>query len=185
MLPFRGSYFYCLDEVKLRTNIYPMPVANLPFLGVHTTLSVHGKTKIGPNAAPIWSREQYTGYLDSSKMNELMQIFKTQGSLFISNPKFRDLTFDEVPKLFRDTRKLLASGAERLVSGIRPSDLNEEPGPAGIRAQLIDTQTKWFAMDFIVRQEHSSTHFLNAVSPAWTCSIPMARHFVESLVTQQ
>ena len=53
MLPFKGIYLYCNpDTVKLRTHIYPVPNLATPFLGVHTTLSVDGTSKIGPTAIP-------------------------------------------------------------------------------------------------------------------------------------
>jgi L-2-hydroxyglutarate oxidase LhgO len=53
MLPFKGIYLYCNPQtVQLRTHIYPVPNLATPFLGVHTTLSVDGTSKIGPTAIP-------------------------------------------------------------------------------------------------------------------------------------
>jgi hypothetical protein len=36
-------------------------------------------------------------------------------------------------------------------------------------------------MDFVVRGDEQSTHVLNAVSPAWTSSIPFAQYVVAGM----
>ena len=60
ILPFKGLYLYS-DEPKgsFRTNIYPVPDLRNPFLGVHFTVTVDGRAKIGPTAIPAFWREQY------------------------------------------------------------------------------------------------------------------------------
>jgi L-2-hydroxyglutarate oxidase len=177
-VPFRGSYLYCSPELKLYTHIYPVPDMDLPFLGVHTTLTVDGMTKIGPTATPIWSREQYTGYWNTSKLEELASILLIQNRLFWTNRSFRNLSFVEIPKLLQMRGHLIA-GAHRLVQGLKSEDF-EGFGPAGIRAQLVDLKNDKLEMDFVVEGDQKSTHVLNAVSPAWTCCIPLAEHVVSS-----
>jgi len=52
--------------------------------------------------------------------------------------------------------------------------------PAGIRAQIINTQTNSIEMDYIVENDKNVVHILNAVSPGWTSAIPFARWIVEN-----
>lgn len=80
MLPFKGYYLYCRPEVRLRTHVYPVPNLATPFLGVHTTLSVDGTTKIGPTAIPGLWREHYTG-LDNFSASECAEIVSTHARL--------------------------------------------------------------------------------------------------------
>jgi len=49
----------------------------------------------------------------------------------------------------------------------------------GIRAQLLHTRTLELVQDFVVEGDEESTHILNAVSPAFTASIPFAKWVVE------
>jgi L-2-hydroxyglutarate oxidase len=80
-------------------------------------------------------------------------------------------------------RSYLTKGAERLIAGIRPTDFKDF-GPSGIRAQLVDLKNSKLEMDFIIEGDTHSTHLLNAVSPAWTCAIPLASHVVSNSNTQ-
>jgi len=60
MIPFVGMYrATSISRLPLRTLVYPVPHKINPFLGVHFTLTVDGKVKIGPTAIPILGREQY------------------------------------------------------------------------------------------------------------------------------
>jgi L-2-hydroxyglutarate oxidase LhgO len=52
--------------------------------------------------------------------------------------------------------------------------------PAGIRAQIINTQTNSIEMDYIIESDKNVVHILNAVSPGWTSAIPFARWVVEN-----
>ena len=54
-------------------------------------------------------------------------------------------------------------------------------GKAGIRAQLVDVAARKLVMDFMVQGDGQSTHVLNAVSPAWTCSYPFAQHLCDDM----
>jgi len=63
IIPFKGIYLKDKkNESKLKTNIYPVPNLNNPFLGVHYTLTVDGESKIGPTAIPAFWRENYKGF---------------------------------------------------------------------------------------------------------------------------
>jgi L-2-hydroxyglutarate oxidase LhgO len=49
-------------------------------------------------------------------------------------------------------------------------------GRPGIRAQLLDVTKRRLEMDFVLEGDERSMHVLNAVSPAFTCSLPFADH---------
>ncbi len=49
----------------------------------------------------------------------------------------------------------------------------------GIRAQLLNTKTLELEQDFVVQSDENSVHILNAVSPAFTSSIPFASWVVD------
>jgi len=54
-------------------------------------------------------------------------------------------------------------------------------GAAGIRAQLLDLRKDELVMDFCTEGDARSLHVLNAVSPAFTCSLPFARHLADEM----
>jgi len=63
MLPFRGGYYQLKSGVPLqfKTNLYPVPDLEVPFLGVHVTPSIDCTTYLGPTATPALGRENYQG----------------------------------------------------------------------------------------------------------------------------
>jgi hypothetical protein len=44
---------------------------------------------------------------------------------------------------------------------------------------LVDTRTATLLNDFVIEPGPHSTHVLNAVSPAFTSSLPFAEHVVD------
>lgn len=172
ILPFKGIYLYSREPAgALRTNVYPVPDLDYPFLGVHFTLTAQGKSKIGPTAIPALWREQYAGW-EGFSAGEFMEIALRQlGLLASSSMGFRKIAFAELMKYHRPRLVSLASG---LLSGVRLEDY-QEWGPAGIRAQLMDVTNGTLVMDFILEGDSGSLHVLNAVSPGFTCAFPFAR----------
>ncbi|MDQ3515665.1 MAG: L-2-hydroxyglutarate oxidase [Gemmatimonadota bacterium] len=175
ILPFKGLYLFGDKREKLRTNIYPVPDLGNPFAGVHFTVTVDGHVKIGPTATPAFWREQYAG-LSGFKLGEFAEIAAREISLLTRNDfGFRDLAMAEIRKY---SRPRLAALAARLVPDIEPEHFRTW-GPPGIRAQLFDVEQRKLEMDFVVEGDERSLHVLNAVSPAFTCSLPFADHLVE------
>jgi len=78
------------------------------------------------------------------------------------------------------SRSYLATQASQLIAGVRQEDYREW-GKPGIRAQLLDLEKRTLVMDFVLEGDAHSLHVLNAVSPAWTCSLPFARHVVDRI----
>ena len=176
LVPFKGIYLkYTGKDRPVRTNIYPVPHRKNPFLGVHFTVTAHGDIKIGPTAIPAFWRENYKGFSNFSLI-EFAQIMKYQAKFFITNAfGFRDLAFSEMKKYNRNHFVGLASS---LIKQINAKGFNAWSAP-GIRAQLINKRTLEIIMDFLVEGDKNSTHVLNAVSPAFTCSFPFAQWIID------
>ena len=176
MLPFKGIYLkYKSNKTDIKTNIYPVPNLANPFLGVHYTITVDGSIKIGPTAIPAFWRENYNG-MNNFNLYELIEILYYASKLFILNSfNFRDLAISEMKNY---NSKVFIKKAKDMVYKIGD---DFKPIPAGIRSQLLDTTTNELIQDFVVEHTDSSTHILNAVSPAFTCSFAFAEFIVDEI----
>ena len=176
-LPVLGLYKITDDRaVPLKTLVYPVPNPEYPFLGVHFTLTLDKKIKIGPTAIPIIGSEQYSMASKVSR-DDLVGSAKAIKSLIFNSPRLlTSLAVAELPKV--STRRLVTDG-QRLVPNARliSSWKYKEPG---IRAQLVKLDDGKFEMDFVVRSSNGVVHVLNAVSPGWTAAIPFAKHIFDN-----
>jgi L-2-hydroxyglutarate oxidase LhgO len=178
MLPFKGLYWYSSWPAgRLQRHVYPVPDPRNPFLGVHLTVTVSGRTKVGPTAIPSLWREDYAG-LRGIKPSEFAGIARLY-------PRFLRSPHHDVPGLVRSevpkySRRYLVGQASALVPSVRTEDFRER-GRVGVRAQLLHVPTGKLEMDFVVEPGERSTHVLNAVSPAWTSSLAMAEWIVERI----
>lgn len=175
LIPFKGVYRKLKKTApySVNGNIYPVPDIRNPFLGVHFTRSIYGDVYIGPTAIPAFGRENY-GIIKGVD-SESFSIALSDAVLFCVNPKFRTVAVSEpkkyiFPFFFRD--------ASKLVKRLRPEDI-EPCNKVGIRAQLVDWNTKEMVMDFLVQQDGNAVHILNPVSPAFTCSMELAKRLVQ------
>ena len=176
ILPFKGLYLYA-HKPMLQTHIYPVPDLNYPFLGVHFTVSVDGKTKIGPTAIPAFWREQYKGF-ENFSLKEAWDIGIRSSKLFIASDfDFKGLAIKELRKY---SKKHLVTQAQALVPTCQFGDFHQW-GRAGIRAQLISNQSGKLVMDFLFEGNNKSFHILNAVSPGWTCALPFSRFLCDEI----
>jgi len=178
ILPFKGLYLNS-DEPpgSLKTNIYPVPNLKNPFLGTHFTVTVAGRTKIGPTALPALWREQYQG-LKNLCWSEALEILMRQCGLFISsNFNFKSLAYEEIRKR---SRPHLVALAASLAEGVESNNYRKW-GKPGIRAQLIDIEERKLEMDFVIEGDQNSVHILNAVSPAFTCALPFAEYVCDQI----
>jgi len=176
ILPFKGLYLYS-DEPSgaFRTHIYPVPDIRNPFLGVHFTVTIDGRVKIGPTAIPALWRENYGGFSGFSA-GELFEIAARQAGLFLTAGfDFRRLAWEEIQK---NSRKVMVGLAQRLADGVLTSHYRRW-GKPGIRAQLMDLDKKTLVMDFLLEGDERSLHVLNAVSPGFTCAMPFADYVGE------
>ncbi len=179
ILPFRGHFYRLRPESKLkvRGNIYPVPDLRNPFLGVHFTRRPDGDVTIGPSALPLLGREQYRGLAGATIQDSLTMLLYLSRLFGRNRDHFRAIAWKE---LMKATRNGFFHESEALGVGFVKADLlpGKEPG---IRAQLIDTRTADLLNDFIIEPGPRSTHVLNAVSPAFTSSLPFAEHVVDAM----
>ncbi|GBD32928.1 L-2-hydroxyglutarate oxidase LhgO [bacterium HR33] len=177
ILPFKGVYLYADPGESLRVHVYPVPDLRNPFLGVHFTVTVDGRVKIGPTAIPAFWREHYRG-LENFKLRESLEILRREAGLFLRNDfGFRWLALSEIRKYFRQHLVRLAS---ELVEGVDQRRYRHW-GESGIRAQLLDLKARKLEMDFRLEGDDRSFHVLNAVSPAFTCAFPFSRYVVDRI----
>lgn len=179
MIPFKGIYKK-LKPYKshlVRGNIYPVPDIRNPFLGIHFTRDVYGDVYLGPTAIPALGRENY-GMLQGIN-GEGVKILYRDAVLFFSNPKFRGVALREPRKYLP---KFFFTSAAELLKQMDPADI-EHAEKVGIRAQLVDWESKELVMDFLVVHEGNSIHILNPVSPAFTSSMDLAQKVVNEYLT--
>jgi (S)-2-hydroxyglutarate dehydrogenase len=178
ILPFKGLYLYSSEPAgSIRTNIYPVPDLKNPFLGVHFTVAAGGKAKIGPTAIPGLWREQYAG-ISNFRLGEFIEVaLRGMGLLANANFDFRMLALKEMAKY---SKSKMVSLASELAEEVRPEHY-QHWGKPGIRAQLVDIKKRKLEMDFILEGDKHSMHVLNAVSPAFTCSLPFSEHVCQRI----
>jgi len=178
LLPFKGIYLYGNTESgSFKTNIYPVPDPRHPFLGVHFTLTVAGGVKIGPTAIPAFWPEQY-GWLSGFRLEEFLQTTGRHLKLMVTgDPLFRELANEEIKK---HSRHYLVSQASKLSERVNTGNFKQWGRP-GIRAQLFNKKTQRLETDFVIEGNEKSMHILNAVSPAFTCSLPFSRYVVDKI----
>ena len=176
-LPFLGAYKKSkLIESNPKRLVYPVPNPVNPFLGVHTTNTINNEIKIGPTAFPVIGKEQYK-ISDGFSRSEFIEFYKAAKALFQSNSlDLMGLAKDEFVKLFT---KPLLNRTSRLANSLY-SNKQWSKHPAGIRAQIINLETKTIEMDYIIQSDKNVVHILNAVSPGWTSALPFTRWVVEN-----
>jgi L-2-hydroxyglutarate oxidase LhgO len=180
LLPFKGIYWK-LDPgsgIGIRHLIYPVPDLRVPFLGVHTTTTTDGATYLGPTAVPAFGRENYHGWKGVS----LGEMTRITGLLIRQYARgkdgFRRLAWQEGRRYFKPW---FADAARAIVPRLRTEHLLPSD-KVGIRAQMLDRQTGRLVTDFLVERGPSSTHILNAISPAWTSAFPFSRHICDHYI---
>lgn len=176
MLPFMGIYRSVSAEILPVTRlVYPVPHPINPFLGVHFTLTLDGKVKIGPTAIPVLGREQYS-LTDGWSAADIGQAAVAALALIRGEAhSVGEILKSELPKL--NQRSLVKSASTLVPNALGVA--NWQRKPPGIRAQLVDKRTGKLEQDFVVEQFHNSIHVLNAVSPGWTSALPFGRWIAE------
>jgi L-2-hydroxyglutarate oxidase len=178
ILPFKGVYLLGSQQLPLRTHIYTVPNLKQPFLGVHATVGFDGSLKLGPTAMPAFWREHYRG-LAGFNWRESAAILCQEARLMCrSQFGFRQLAFKELQYYLK---KNVVKSAARLVEGLSPEQF-QSWGRPGIRAQLLNKKTRNLVSDFTVTKSKHELHILNAVSPAFTCSMAMANAIIEQIL---
>ncbi len=177
IMPFMGRYLRARVPVHVSRHVYPVPDLRYPFLGVHLTVAVDGAVWLGPTATPVLGREHYRP-LDAGVGEALVTAIHLARLLASRhNSGLRRLAGREAR--LRSAAALVRQAA-RLVDGL-PGPEAWEPGRPGIRAQLVDTRRWKLEDDFVYEADGGSCHVLNAVSPAFTCALPLAEHLADTI----
>ena len=178
LLPIKGIYWRLSPEApfKFSTNLYPVPDLNVPFLGVHVTPSPSGNVFLGPTAIPAWGRENYKGLEGFDLMMSGQTIYHLFRQFMSNNNGFRKYTYQQAllgikPLFFRAARELIPA---LQIKHLLPSE------KVGIRAQLYDTKKCSLIDDFYIENTNTTTHVLNAISPAFTSSFSLADLIIKS-----
>ncbi len=89
IVPFRGGYLRLRpDRAHLvRSNIYPVPDPDLPFLGAHLTRGYNGEVLLGPTALMVGARDAYKAGRIRSK--DLWQTLSWPGTWRMARANWR------------------------------------------------------------------------------------------------
>ena len=180
LLPFKGSYWQLKDTcpIQPQTNLYPVPDLSVPFLGVHFTPSAETNplVSIGPTATPAWGRENYSGLHAIEPGMALANLSLLTNQYLSNRGGFRRYVHEQA---FLAMPNLLLKAAQQLIPSLQAKHL-EPSQKVGIRSQLFNHKTQHLEDDFICLPGPSSTHVLNAISPAFTASFALADLILES-----
>jgi len=173
VMPFLGTYKQVDQKtLPIRTLIYPVPHPVNPFLGVHFTLTIDNKVKIGPTAIPILGKEQYR-LADGFTLRDIKDFLRNTTSIVRGEKhNLGSIAISEFPNLIEKT---LLQRAAKLVPSASSINRWGKKRP-GIRSQLLNVSKGELVQDFVVEGDGRSTHVLNAVSPGWTAAMPFGEY---------
>ena len=169
IVPFRGDYyaFRPAAEDLVRGLVYPVPDPAFPFLGVHFTRRIDGRLLAGPNAVPALAREGYSR--TSVQLRDAVEVLRRPGLRRLA----RSYARTGAAEFWRDLVKpAFVAEMRKYVPSVRSRDVTF--GPTGIRAQVLARDGR-LVDDFLIEEDASAVHVLNAPSPAATASIPIGR----------
>ena len=174
LLPFKGLYWQLKPgcPIQPRSNLYPVPDLNVPFLGVHFTPSADltPLVSIGPTATLAWGRENYLGLQAVEPAMAAGNLALLARQYLANKGGFRLYVHQQA---FLALPPLLLRAAKELIPAVRVEYI-EVSKKVGIRSQLFNHQTQLLEDDFISLPGPNSTHVLNAISPAFTGSFALA-----------
>lgn len=179
IVPFLGEYGIQRGGEKIKTNIYPVPDPELPFLGIHLTPRINNAALIGPNALPVLRKD--TQGFDLRDMVAVPSIVLNNIILFAKNKQnyrehaFSELSLNVKEKFSRNSLRFFDDNAKK------DFKISMDKTTYGIRPQLIKTKSHEFVNDFIYEIIDENIHIVNSVSPAFTCSFALAEYIINLL----
>ena len=177
ILPFKGIYWALKNDApfNFKTNLYPVPNLNVPFLGVHITPTPDGEVTLGPTAVPAFGRENYRGISNLEPLMSINFISLIINQFILNKGGFRQYALDQA---LQGLKPIFLNSAKLLVPKIESKHLTLS-SKVGIRAQLFNKKKKKLVDDFYLETDSSSTHVLNSISPAFTASFALAELIIE------
>jgi (S)-2-hydroxyglutarate dehydrogenase len=174
IVPFRGAYLTIDPAIggRLHGLVYPVPDPDLPFLGVHITKTVDGRTTLGPTALLVGARDAYRiGHVRARDIGETLSWPGTYG---VARRYWRT-GLEELRTAVRSGR--LLTKAARYMPAVAGAAIVSR-AESGIRAQAVGRDGK-LVDDFVVSQTAGTLHVRNAPSPAATSSLALASEIVD------
>jgi (S)-2-hydroxyglutarate dehydrogenase len=175
IMPFRGEYYALKPQRRGLVNglVYPVPDPRYPFLGVHITPRVNGEVLVGPNAVLALAREGYTWRTASA--HDLTEIARTPAFWRFARRHWRTGIREMYGSL---SKRRFVAAARAYIPEINDDDV--VPGPAGIRAQALESDGS-LVDDFRISIRDRIVVLRNAPSPAATSALAIAEHVVSTL----
>lgn len=174
IVPFRGAYLRLRPgrEELVRSNIYPVPDPDLPFLGMHLTRTPAGEVLLGPTALFVGARDAYR--LRRVVPRDLRESLAWPGTRRMMRRFWRTgLTEMRHAVSIRS----FVSECRRYVPELQVSDV-ERSRHSGVRAQAIARDGSLID-DFVVSETERAVHVRNAPSPAATSSLALAEEIAD------
>jgi len=173
IVPFRGDYLVLRPEKRhlVRSNVYPVPDPQFPFLGVHFTPRMDGSIWLGPNAVLAFAREGYSFFRINPR--DLLESLTYSGLLRLMGKHWKI----GMGEMYRDlSRGAYVKALQRYMPDLTEADCL--PGPSGVRAQAMAADGS-MVDDFFFEEIDSVVHVRNAPSPAATSSLAIGRYIAE------
>ena len=149
LLPFKGIYWQLKADcpIQPRTNLYPVPDLNVPFLGVHFSPSADATpvVSIGPTATPAFGRENYKGLDSFEPVMAAKNIGGAFGQYLANQGGFRRYVHEQA---FLALPPLLIRAAQELIPAVKDPNI-ELSQKVGIRSQLFNRQSEQLEDDFL------------------------------------
>ena len=170
VVPFRGAYLKLRDDRDelVRSNIYPVPDPDLPFLGMHLTRNAAGEVLLGPTALFAGARDAYR--LRRVVPRDLAESLAWPGTRRMMRRFWRT---GLVEMRHAVSLRSFVTECRRYVPDLRLGDV-ERSTHSGVRAQAIARDGS-LVDDFLVDESERAIHVRNAPSPAATSSLALAR----------
>ena len=137
---------------------------------MHVTPSPDGEVSLGPTAIPAFGRENYRGITNIEPLMSLDFISMLISQFILNKGGFRQYATEQA---LQGLKPIFLNSAKLLIPKIESKHLKLS-SKVGIRAQLFDKKEKKLVDDFYLETNSSSTHVLNAISPAFTASFSLA-----------
>jgi len=122
---------------KYKMLVYPVPVKGAYVLGIHSTITVDGRVKIGPTVFPAFAKENYDG-LENVTLKSLLELGSAYTLMAMSKKErgmiWQFMRYELKKSLFIDE---LVKDCNEIQSMDKKDFSNFYK--AGIRPQLFDT----------------------------------------------
>ncbi|XP_072382377.1 L-2-hydroxyglutarate dehydrogenase, mitochondrial [Diabrotica undecimpunctata] len=187
IVPFRGEYLLLKPEkaALIKTNVYPVPDPNFPFLGVHVTPRIDGSVWLGPNAVLAFKREGYK-WKDIS-LGDFSETIFYPGFIRLA---LKYLIPGTVEMIKSRIIKMQLRDVQKFIPSITINDVQPLKRPAGVRAQALDVKGN-LVDDFVFDLNPTGSpvssrilHCRNAPSPGATSSLAIAKMIADKCETE-